>query len=336
MKLCVLAILLIIVVTPPSICYALTIVASIIWLIYTMFYIFKLKKIKDKKEVIKDYCEYPPNNNYASYLRFLYSGKVDYKVFVATIFELIEKGSIKLVRKNKNEYYFIDDKDNNIELTKSEEELKKLLFRKIGDGEVVSLDKINKSSKRNNGYFYEAYKEWQTVFNFEAAKYKYFKPIKPIIDSSLLYFVMSLVIVVYNILFTKFIVISLIIFYVTSYLTIEVNDYCNREDEAKEEYIKWLKFKNYINKNDNNLNELDMKTLENYALYAYVLDEYESFFKVLYKKYNSDDKIFNDSVILSIINVRIFDEIESKLKKSIKIAKWKTVLLSSKNRGKRI
>lgn len=334
MKLCILAIILIIVVTPPTICYLLTVIASIIWLIYTLYYIVKLNKIKDKKEKIITYSTYPPNNNYPSHIRHLYSGKVDYKTFIVTLLELIDKKSIKLIRKNKNKYFLIDNKDEIIELTKSEAELKKILFNKIGDGDCVSIDTIKRSSKKNSGYFYAIYKEWQNVFEFEGAKYKYFKPIKPIIDSSLFYFLMSLAIVIYNIIFTKFIVLALLMFYVTSYLIIDVNNYSNRETEAKCEYIDWLKFKNYLANRDNNLDELDITTLENYAMYAYALDEYDSFVKKLNKKYLKNKDVFNESVILSIMNIRIFDEIEKDLKNSIKIATSKTVVLFSKNKGR--
>ena len=170
--------------------------------------------------------------------------------------------------------------------------------------------------------------------DIENAKNKYFKPVKRIVDNSLMYFVSSILLVVYNILFTKYVVVALIIFYVTSYLTIVVNNLKNREDDAKEEYIKWLEFKNYLK--TNSLDELDISSLENYATYAYALDEYDNFLVALNKKYLKDEHVFDKSILLSIMNFRIFDEVEEVLRKSIKIARNKYVFLFKRNKGRKI
>lgn len=313
--------------------YKLVVIMTILWAIYTIYYIFKLRREKDKKEVVTTVTNYPPNNNYSPYIRYLYSTKVDYKVFILTIIELILKGEIKLVRQNGNEYYLIDnDKHSNLE--KNEAFVKKILFSNIGKKDTCPLNKILRVATENSGYFYDMYKEWINVFEFENAKNKYFKPVKRIVDNSLMYFVSSILLVVYNILFTKYVVVALIIFYVTSYLTIVVNNLKNREDDAKEEYIKWLEFKNYLK--TNSLDELDISSLENYATYAYALDEYDNFLVALNKKYLKDEHVFDKSILLSIMNFRIFDEVEEVLRKSIKIARNKYVFLFKRNKGRKI
>ena len=313
--------------------YKLVVIMTILWAIYTIYYIFKLGREKDKKEVVTTVTNYPPNNNYSPYIRYLYSTKVDYKVFILTIIELILKGEIKLVRQNGNEYYLIDnDKHSNLE--KNEAFVKKILFSNIGKKDTCPLNKILREATENSGYFYDMYKEWINVFEFENAKNKYFKPVKRIVDNSLMYFVSSILLVVYNILFTKYVVVALIIFYVTSYLTIVVNNLKNREDDAKEEYIKWLEFKNYLK--TNSLDELDISSLENYATYAYALDEYDNFLVALNKKYLKDEHVFDKSILLSIMNFRIFDEVEEVLRKSIKIARNKYVFLFKRNKGRKI
>lgn len=60
------------------------------------------------------------------------------------------------------------------------------------------------------------------------------------------------------------------------------------------------------------MNLLDINTLETYATYAYVIDEYDNFTKILDKKYNTDNEIFKNSVLLSTMVLRIFDDLEKK------------------------
>ena len=149
------------------------------------------------------------------------------------------------------------------------------------------------------------------------------------------YFCVSLVIALYNVLFTKKIFIALFIFGITSLLIKYVNDYVNKESDAKVEFEKWLEFKNYIKKYDNTLDELDIMTLENYATYAYVLDCYDEFLNVLYRKYKNDKSCFDDSVVLSIMNARIFDDIEKIIHNAINTFILNTRVLFAKNKGRR-
>ena len=53
--------------------YKLVVIMTILWAIYTIYYIFKLGREKDKKEVVTTVTNYPPNNNYSPYIRYLYS-----------------------------------------------------------------------------------------------------------------------------------------------------------------------------------------------------------------------------------------------------------------------
>lgn len=335
MKFIVVIVMILIVIVPSIYAKYLTLACSFIWLIYTVYYTIKLYKIKDKKIITAKYLEYSPNNNKASYIRYLYKGKIDYKVFILTILELISKNSIKIEKCNGN-YYLIDEFyekaiENN--LTKSEISMKKMLFNNIGVFGKLSLKELYNTSKKNSGYFNTLYKEWENTFYCEVAKNKYFKSIKPVIENSLLYFMISMMLVIYNLFFTGYISISSLIFIVTSLLIISVNNYKNKESDAKDEYKKWLEFKNYIKKEDNSLSEMDNATLECYSMYAYALDETENYVNILNKKSKCNSLIFNDNIILDIINNREFINIESKIKKCIKTYKFK-VLIKAKNKGR--
>lgn len=316
----------------PSIFYLAIIISSIFWLIYTVWYIIKLRNILDKKIITNELRTDAPNNNHAYNIRYLYSKKIDYKAFISVILELINKKRISLIRYNKNDYQFINNKKMNIELTKVENSCIKFLFNQIGDNEKLSLNSFLILCKQSPVYVYECFKEWVSVFEYENAPLKYFKRIKPLIDDSLFYFVVSMIIVISNIA-VKYILVALFIFFVTSYIIMIVNNYANLEEESKNEYIEWLKYKNYINKYDNDLYELDIESLDNLAMYAYVLDEYDSFKNILNRRYKDNKNIDND-VILSIMYFEIFDDIEYKITSGLKSSKHKSMNMFKRNKGK--
>lgn len=336
MKLIILASLLLVIVLSDPVKISITIFFSILWFIYTIYYIIKLNKAKEKAIKTNNIRKNPPNNNYPAYIRFLYSKKLDYKVFISSIIELMIKGSISLIRYNKNDYYFIDNKVSDEKLSKSEEKLKRILFFNIGDNDKLSIKRLTYNAKHNSGFFYNIYKDWMHTFNYEATANKYYSSIKPTVDNGLFYFVSSMIIAIYNLFFTKYLILSLIIFVVTSYLIVTVDNSAKREEGAKEEYIEWLEFKNYLKDENNDMNLLDINTLETYATYAYVIDEYDNFTKILDKKYNTDNEIFKNSVLLSTMVLRIFDDLEKEIKDSIHIAEFKSIVLFARNKGRRL
>lgn len=307
---------------------------SIMWAIYTIYQFIKIEKFKDKKITTDKYLLEPPNNNYSAYIRYLYKGKVDYKAFVASIIELMLRKSISLVRYNKGDYYLINNKDDE-ELSKSEECIKKILFKDIGNCDSVSLNLIKEKCSKNSGYIYSVYKEWEEILEYECASNKYFITNKNIVENVLLYFVVSFIISLYHLIFTNIMWLAVSMIGITGYLCKCVNDIRNREEDAKEELEKWLEFKNYINKQDNGLDELDVTSLENYATYAYVLDCYEGFINVLNRKHSKNTDSFKDSVLLMIMYLRIFDDIDNILKSSFNKAYFNSRILFSKNKGRR-
>lgn len=307
---------------------------SVMWGFYTIYQVKKIKKYKDERIVTDKFLDSPPNNNYSANIRYLYKGKVDCKVFVATILELMLKNSISLVRYNKDDYCFINNKTDE-ELSKSEECIKKILFKDIGNSDSVSFDLIKKKCSKNSGYIYSVYKEWGELFEYECASNKYFITNKNIVENVLLYFVVSFIISLYHLIFTNIMWLAVSMIGITGYLCKCVNDIRNREEDAKEELKKWLEFKNYINKQDNSLDELDVISLENYATYAYVLDCYEGFVNVLNRKNSKNKDSFKDSVLLMIIYLRIFDELDNILKSSFNKAYFNSRILFSKNKGRR-
>ena len=316
-----------------SIRYKVTIALTFAWMLYTLYEVIKLIKVKDKKIVSKKVLEYPPNDNYASHVRYLYKRKVDSKSFVSTILELILKESISLKR-NNNEYYFVDNKVKDEVLTKNEEYVKKILFVEMGNTESTSLSNIKNACKKNTGYIACVLKEWKTECEYECIKDKYFNSVKNIIEDYIFYFVISLIIAVYNIVITKFILVSVCIFLVTIFLSIITNNLKKINEEFILEYKSWLEFKNYINSN-NNLSNLDNNVLERYALYAYVLDSYKPFKRALFDKYVKDNNSFNDSIILSIMNASVFDYIDKVITRSINSVEIKSYIYA-KNKGRRV
>lgn len=334
MKLIVVLSLLIIFIFPSDVKSNFTIIASIIWFCYSLYYLKKLYSYKDKNIVTNKYFAYPPNNNNSSNIRYLYKRCVDYKVFIANIIELLIKKSISINIKNGN-YFIKDNKVKNEDLSRSESYVKKIIFKDIGNSEEVALHTIKNKCLKNSGYIFSVYKEWQSVFEYECISNKYFISNKYIVDKSLGYFVISFIISLYNILFTKKIYIAIFILCSTGYLCNYVSKIKNLEEDAKPEYKKWIEFKNYIDKYDNTLYELDSKTLENYATYAYVLDSEDSFIRILNKKKSNNNDCFKDSELLQIMSNGIFDELESSLKNSINIVDFKAKILFSKNKGRR-
>jgi len=315
---------------PNSIKVSITLIVSIIWIIYAFYYSYKLYNLKDQTIITNKYREDPPNNNYSPYVRYLYSGKIDYKVFLLIVLELLIKGSISLKIEN-NVYYIVDNKVIGENLKKSEIYVKKILFKDIGEGNYVILNKMIRICNTNSGYLYSVYKELENVFEYEVAFNKYFKSNKKLVDDSTMFLMISFVLSLYNIFFTKKILLALFIFGFASLLCKYINDLKNREEEASMEYERWLEFKNYINKDDNNLDELDAISLEQYLLYAYSIDSYFEFKKVIEKKNISSSK----SEILNLVNNGIFDNIDYIFSKSISKLNINAVLLFAKNRGRR-
>ena len=165
-------------------------------------------------------------------------------------------------------------------------------------------------------------------------KKKYFKRVKPLIDKTIFYFSFSFVTVFLDFIFLKINVAALIIFTITSTLIVKVNNYLKIDDELKNQYIEWIKFKNYIKSCNNDLIDLDTITLEKYCLYAYIFDEKENFKKIINKKYYKDKESIENSVLLSIVNLGIFDNIEKEIRKSIKIAKINYTYFFARNKGR--
>lgn len=309
------------------------IILALVWFLATIYFSYKILKMKKDKVNTNEYINYPPNNEYSYVIRCLYSKKIDSVAFVATIFELLLKKSISLVRYNKNEYAFIDNDLNEV-LNKSEEQLKNILFKKIGSEKKLSINFFKTYSRKNSGYFYSIYKEWQDSLKIEVLTKKYFERVKPLIDKTLFYFSFSFAIALLNIIINKNYLIFVIIFSITSILIIKVNNYLKIDDELKNQYIEWIKFKNYIKSCNNDLIDLDTVTLEKYCLYAYIFDEKENFKKIINKKYSKDKESIENSVLLSIVNLGIFDNIEKEIRKSIKIAKINYTYFFARNKGR--
>lgn len=310
----------------------ITISCTIVWIIYTIYYFVMLLNESDKKISTKEVISNIPNESLPELVRYFYKKKIDNRVFISIVFDMLMKNYISLV-KDGDEYYFVNVENQEVFLTKSEEAVKKILFREIGNSENVALSAIIKSSKKNSAYLYDEVQIFKSTFENECAKEKYFKSNKNIFNNSLFYLVFSLILSFYNLFFVKSVYLFILIFSVTATISIIVSNFKKIEDDRLSEYCEWLKFKNYIiNKN---LSSLNVETLEKYILYAYVLDCYNEFKTSVLLKYYEDKECFRDSLILRMVSSDIFDEIETKLNKSLNNIRINTILLFKRNKGRR-
>ncbi len=311
----------------------ITIALTILWLLYTIYIYIKLLKEKDKKIISKNTLNNAPSDSSASHIRYFYKKMTDNKVFISIIFDLLRKKSISLVRQN-GEYYFIDNKVIDEVLAKSEENTKKLLFTEMGNKENTSLLKINNAFRKNSGYIYNEYKSFKNSFEYECTKEKYFISNKKVIDNTMFYFILSMIIAIYDLLFLGKLIYFLSIFFITCFIIRVVNNFKNIENNKKSEYKSWLEFKNYID-SDIDISNLDVETLESYSLYAYVLDSYDNFKRKLNNMYMKDNNCFNNSILLSIMNAGVFDYLVKEINKDIKICEFKSIVLFARNKGRR-
>ena len=332
MKLVLILFLLIILLLNASLQAFITMICTIIWFIYTIIFCIKLLNKKDEKIDSNGYILDLPSNTSPEFIRYFYKRKFDNKVFITTLFNMVMKKFITIVR--ENDYYFVDNTDEESVLTKREESVRRILFKEMGNGENVSLTCIKKSSIKNSAYLYNYFQEFRSTFEYEVASEKYFKPTKNVTYNSMFYLAISYLIAFYNLFFIPYVIIFILIFSLTSIITIMVNGFKNIEEDKKEEYKNWIKFKNYVvNKN---LSELDIEKLESFSLYAYSLDCYKEFKESLYLKKYQDEKCFDNSLILQLMSTEIFDDIVKVLDKSITNIKLNTILLFKKNKGRRV
>ena len=310
----------------------IVITMSLMWFIYTINLCIKISKLRDGVITSDKISNNIPTDKPASHLRYFLKRKIDNKIFITIIFELLQKKYISLIRQ-RGEYFFVDNKVEGEILSKSEESVKKILFTEVGNKENVAFSNINKTFRKNSAYIYNEYKIFKDAFEYECVGEKYFKSSRNIVDKLLFYFVVSFILALYNLIFTNAPIISLPILLITIALVKIINDFKNIEEDRKDEYREWLEFKNYLSCRYSNLHLLDNNTLEKYSLYAYVLDSFKPFEEELYKKYANDKNCMEDSVLLTIINTKIFDYMEKELNKSINACKIKGLFY--KNKGRR-
>lgn len=330
MKIIVFISILIVLLFPSSYKIGITNVMTFAWIFYTIYYCYNLSKVKDEKIVTHKYSVSPPNHNYSPYIRYLYNHKFDSKVFVSTIIELIIKKSISLKVDENGNCYLIDNKVVNEDLNKAEMCLKKFLFKDVGEGNYLYVNSFLKKCSSNSGYIYSVYKDFQETFEYEVTFSKYFKSNKDLIDKSTAFLIVSFILSLYNIIFTKRIIVGAVVFIVAALICKFINDLKIMEDGVKNEYKEWLKFKNYINKQDNNFDELDIYTLENYFTYAYVLDSYSNFKRCL-----DNNDIVDKSDLLKVVNSGLFDKIDYIFNRGINKLSIGNLLLFARNKGRR-
>lgn len=311
-------------------------IASIIWFIFTIFYVIYVYYSKDKEyesNYTSLYCENIPSNKEPEILGVLLTCSVKKEYFIAELMELIRKKSIFIGKsKKRNDYVLIDNFKSSYSLSKSEKFMKKWLLNDIGTDGVVFLNSISKSAKKNSGYFSSCYHEWEDLVNFDSVKYNLFENKKNFIEQVLLYFLSSYLFVIYNIFITKNYIVAFIIFILATSFLIYVNNFYKRTKEANREYSEWMAFKRYIQKPSNVIDEYDNDTLCMYGMYSKVLGTNKEFKRILNKKYKRDKEEIEKNMLLIAIQTGVMDEIDKVLSSAIEKSELLTILYA-KNKG---
>jgi hypothetical protein len=264
---------------------------------------------------------------------FLLTCSIKKEYLVASIMELIRKDVIRIGKlKEKKDYVLIHNRSSVVQLSKGEKYIIKWLFHDIGDELQVTFNRIKKEASKNCGYFSYCYHEWADIVNFEAAKYNFFESKKSFMNNMLLYFGISYILVLYNILLVNHYIIAIVIFILTTLFIIYTSTFYKRTREANREYEEWMAFKRYILKKDNIIHEYDEHTLCMYAIYSKVLKLDKEFISILRKRYKNDKELVNENMLLKAINMGIMQEIDKAISSGIKMSEFATILFA-KNHG---
>ena len=148
----------------------------------------------------------------------------------------------------------------------------------------------------------------------------------------LLFFVISYLLVLYNIFLLQSYIIAMLIFTFTTGFLIYVNSFYRRNKESNREYEEWLAFKRFIQKKNNSLDDLSVDTLATYAVYTKVLGVYKEFKNILLKKYSKDKEQIESNILLYSICLGIMDDIDKILQDGIKISILANIMFA-KNHG---
>lgn len=305
---------------------------NVFWFItsITLFIYIYITKDKEYESTYKEEYEYDfPSDRNPEILGILMTGYPKERFFIASVFELIRKNAIRIARINgKKDYVLIQNNKYKGELSKGEFYIMKWLFHYMGNDYEVPLSKITEDSKKNSGFFSYCYHEWANLVEVDAAGLNIFEAKGTLFTDMLVYFIISYVLVIYNILLVNNYVLAIIIGILNTVFLIYTNKFIKRTRETNLEYLRWKAFIRYMTKFDNKLHDMDSSSLAKLCVYSKVLKLDDEFYKI----YNRSRNI-TDNQLLVAINEKVIKDLDKAISMGVKYSEIATNIFYSKNKG---
>ena len=314
-------------------------IISGVWFLGLVLVVYRFRKKTKQKygtEIDSKYFRDFPSDYIPSTVDYLMNKKVGKLSFKAEILELIRKKAIVLEEVMKNEinkkntsktYKLSKNPTFNLdELKDSEKIIYDLLINVAGNGEYITLDKLNNYTKiyDNAKKFMEKYDSWHYKSLNEAKSEGFYESIsrdkiKAIVYSFLIMwiFIISVILGVASLIsfaFNIFGIMAIIYFICSS----------KRTKLGSEEYFKWKGLKNFLN-DFGRLDEKDLpeiKLWEKYLVYATVFGiatKVQKSMKINLDKFNYNDGI--EFTYLYVFDFGVTDSIFNSIDSSISSAR---------------
>lgn len=266
-----------------NIFFYLPIVVFLLLLYYIFYLYFKYgKEYKISKEY--DYIREPPTDIKPAVLGHLLTfGQFKDTFLKATIMDLIHRGVINVEKDQnlKNDYIFTLNK-NREELDKYEKILvEKILF---DENDSFKIKELNKKIKKRQEHYYYKFEDFKKAILDEAKNYDFFDKVSEgksniALGLGCLIPVASLVLtfLLKNLLFLLWFILAPI------YIIVYSIALKRRSFKGKEEFDKWIAFKNFLN-DFSNLKDYGPKSIviwEKYLIYGTILGVAKTVLKAL-------------------------------------------------------
>jgi hypothetical protein len=294
---------------------------SIVWTCYVAIFILyhqnnKNKKNKRKKRLfVKDI----PSIMTPLELGYLLKGKIDSSMLGVSVMELIRKKAL-LLRYNpkRKDYVFIYNRNSIEEITNSERALLDWLLKKIGDGGKVPLSLIKKDARTNSSYFLSCYNNWHMLASFEGTKTNFFETKKNVVESSLAFVGLSLVMALLGLAMHVSLYLVTLCLLASVILIIYVSFFYLRTNDGNEEYSKWISLSHSIKRGEACNNITDLTTISRFIVYAKLL--HKRIDKSLNIILENNGHVYDNDEFIMYARGGIFNEICSKMNKLVPTA----------------
>lgn len=258
---------------------SIIITCSVLWLlgatIYMIYTYFKYDK-EYKYELSSPYYRDLPGEYPVYVLEYLLKHKVTELSFSTILLDLIRRKIVtyEMAGKDKKEITFIYDKEQE-NLTKAESSIIHLLFKTIGDGKKVSINKIRKYTKSEYKAqkFIDEYDCFKDNAKMEAESYSFFINRTSIRVIGVFLSLFGVVILVLNIGLNVGLTLPNMILVLSICIFIYSLSFKKKSRKGIEDYTKWMAFKKFLE----DFGRFDEKELpeislwEKYLVYAHIL-----------------------------------------------------------------